>query len=213
MRGNRVRSGSGNTVGSPRPLTDTATRSNERDPCQAVLLADGRTVAIRAMTPSDVPKLFEAYRRLSEASRRQRFLSTISEYTAGRLDAGNDENRYVLVAAFIDEPDGRIIATAQFVPSRHDQTVAEPAIAVTDEYQGLGLGRLLWDALIEAARQRGVRLLSGILQDSNVAMRRILMRARARISHVAPGVLRADVVLSDGGVARRLPANSEDQRN
>jgi acetyltransferase len=117
------------------------------------------------------------------------------------LDAGNDENRYVLVAAFIDEPDGRIIATAQFVPSRHDQTVAEPAIAVTDEYQGLGLGRLLWDALIEAARQRGVRLLSGILQDSNVAMRRILMRAGARISHVAPGVLRADVALRRRGGA------------
>ena len=78
MRANRVSFGSG---------TDVA------EPWRAVLAAKRRTVGIRPMRPADAPRLFAAYQRLSQASRRQRFLSAISEYTAGRLDGGEEDDR------------------------------------------------------------------------------------------------------------------------
>src|SRR5258708_1291021 len=158
MRQKRRTFGSGNVVGpAPSSLAARTTTPDASDPWLALTTVDGRSLGVRAIEPSDAANLMETYQHLSLSSRRQRFLSAISEYTAGRLDAlMDDERRCALVATFVGDPDHRIIATAQFVRARHNPTFAEPALTVVDDYQGRGVGRFLWDALMEVARQQRV---------------------------------------------------------
>jgi GNAT superfamily N-acetyltransferase len=197
MRGKRLSFGSSNHVSVARSPLVAGGSSCHRDPWLAVTCIESRSVGVRAMEPNDAALLVETYRHLSLPSRRQRFLSTISDYTARWLDVvGNEvEGHYTLIAALVDDPGGPIVATAQFVHPVDDPIVAEPAIAVTDDYQGHGLGTLLWEVLVDAAREQGVRQFVGILQDSNAAMRRILTRAGARMCADSPGLLRAEVAL------------------
>jgi GNAT superfamily N-acetyltransferase len=157
----------------------------------------GRRVGVRALLAEDKSRLLEAFEHLSPVSRRRRFLSAISQYTGSRLEAlaGQRADRCALVAVRLDEPSAEIVAMGEFVQHSRAPTVAEPAVAVVDAYQGHRLGGLLWDLLIELARDRGITRFSGTLQDSNTPARRLLESAGAQLSPEAPGVLRADVDL------------------
>ena len=77
---------------------------------------------------------------------------------AGRLDAdGNEEG----------------IGVARFVVSPDDPTMAEAAVALLDEVQNVGLGRLLFMRLIAAARERGVERFFAETLPDNFAMQRL----------------------------------------
>ncbi len=56
-------------------------------------------------------------------------------------------------------PDGELegLGVARFIRDPDDPGVAEPAIAVVDAWQGRGVGRVLTDRLVDAARERGIR--------------------------------------------------------
>ena len=94
--------------------------------------------------PTDRPDLTDVFRHLSPASRRQRFLSTSSDYPSGRVEAltsASRPGRYALVAALLDPPRRPIIAIAEFVTN--PPWIAEPAITVLDAYQDHRLGTRL----------------------------------------------------------------------
>jgi predicted GNAT family acetyltransferase len=55
-----------------------------------------------------------------------------------------------------DGAEGRGVAIARFIRSQADPKLAEVAITVIDEMQEQGIGHLLLERLIEAARERGV---------------------------------------------------------
>lgn len=135
-------------------------------------LADGTWAELRMVRPEDAALLREGFERLSPRSRFQRFLSAKPRLTSEELKylTSVDGEMHVAIGAVTWSPAGREVGlgVARFFRLAQTPEVAEVAITVADDAQGKGLGRLLMDKLVEAARERGVerfdfRVLAGNL--------------------------------------------------
>ncbi len=122
-------------------------------------LADGTLVRIRAIEPGDRERLRNGFARLSPESKYRRFFAapaTLSESTLDYLTRTDGWNHVALGAelAAADADTSYGLGIARFVRLDDDPTTAEAAVAVIDEVQHKGLGRLLLAALIRAAHER-----------------------------------------------------------
>src|SRR5262245_26632705 len=105
-----------------------------------VRLRDGRTVVVRAIRVEDAAKLQEAIRRLSPDARYSRFFSGLRELPPKWLERathpdGVHELQLVAVAGGAAE---EIVAGARYAATAESGT-CEFAVAVVDQWQGLGL--------------------------------------------------------------------------
>jgi GNAT superfamily N-acetyltransferase len=66
------------------------------------------------------------------------------------------------------------LGVARFVRLDDAPDVAEVAVAVVDEKQGLGLGTLLLRALVDAARERGIHRFRAMILGENAAARALV---------------------------------------
>ena len=128
---------------------------------EEVYLKDDTAIILRVLSPSDRQALIEGFQRLSDRSVYLRFFSPkhhLSDEDLCFLQELDGENRYGIVAArrLADDTEGEGVGLARFVRASSDPTIAEPAVIVSDEVQGQGLGRILCDRLAEAALERGI---------------------------------------------------------
>jgi GNAT superfamily N-acetyltransferase len=122
-------------------------------------LSDGTELVIRSIVASDKQMLSEGLARLSEESRRLRFLTAKPRFTSTELRYLTEVDgcdHYAVVAQPLGDP-SRIVGVARWVRQREDRQTAEPAITVADALQRRGVGRELGIRLAEAARCRGIR--------------------------------------------------------
>jgi ribosomal protein S18 acetylase RimI-like enzyme len=122
-----------------------------------VTLHDGRKVVIRAVRPDDAGRLRAFDAALSERSRQLRYLGSkppMTEDWARHLSEVDFEQRFALVASLGSGPEERIVADCRLLSS--EQVTGELAIAVADDCQGLGLGRLLVELTLRVAAARGL---------------------------------------------------------
>jgi GNAT superfamily N-acetyltransferase len=136
----------------------------ERD----VTATDGLCFRVRAIRPDDAGRLVDFHRRLSAHSVYLRFFTfhpTLSAAEVARFTTVDYVDRLALVAAEGD----RLIAVGRFdrVPGT---TEAEVAFIVADEFQHHGIGALLLDELVNAARDRGIETLTAQTLAENRAM-------------------------------------------
>lgn len=94
------------------------------------------------------------------------------------------------------------VGVARYIRDHDDRAVAEPAVAIVDDFQGRGLGTLLLDLLAVSAVEHGVRHFRAYVLRDNGPMRDMLEARRARFEFDEPGVLRADVPLPREDKAR-----------
>jgi GNAT superfamily N-acetyltransferase len=109
---------------------------------------------LRPIRPDDAPGLVAFHSRLSPHSCYLRFFSfhpTLSPQEVTRFTCVDYENRLALVAEVGDQ----LIAVGRF-DRITATTEAEVAFVVADSYQHHGIGSLLLDELMRAARQRGI---------------------------------------------------------
>jgi acyl-CoA synthetase (NDP forming)/GNAT superfamily N-acetyltransferase len=121
-----------------------------------LILRDGSTAFIRPAEPGDRDALREFFRHLSDESKRRRFFSIADPAEAlleRQCDSSNPRVQLTLVVIRIVEGASRIIATASYVA--RDETSAEVAFAVGDEFQGRGIGGLLLERLALIAARHG----------------------------------------------------------
>ncbi len=121
-----------------------------------LILRDGSTAFIRLSEPADLDALREFFYQLSPESRKRRFFSSAKpseELLARQCDSSNPRSRLTLIVSRIVEGASRIIATGSY--GARDQTTAEVAFAVDDEFQGKGLGGLLLERLALLAARNG----------------------------------------------------------
>jgi acetyltransferase len=131
----------------------------------------GQIVRVRPVRPGDAEAVQMFVRGLSDAARRLRFFAPIRELTPSmlkRLTEVDGRRDRVLIA--LAENDGRnqIVALAQYASD--DDRRCELALVSADEWQNLGLGRLLLDMLIETAREAGFARAEGDVLRGNDAM-------------------------------------------
>ena len=119
-----------------------------------VLLADGGSAELRAITPADASALTAFHHALSAETIHFRYFSALTELPPlilrrfTQVDFARD---MVLVA----ELGTKLIGLASWHRGQHTDS-AEVAFVVADAHQGRGLGTLLLERLAELARERGL---------------------------------------------------------
>lgn len=145
-----------------------------RDDFQAVevRLRDGRTVTVRAIRADDRERLQDAVRRLSPSSRYSRFFSPLRELPAALLERAtrpDGEREMQLVAVAPHGAGEEIIAGARYAATAENGS-CEFAVAVVDAWHGVGLARVLLEALMRSAQTRGFARMEGYVLATNAAM-------------------------------------------
>jgi GNAT superfamily N-acetyltransferase len=161
-------------------------------------LSDGTAVRLRRVRPTDKQLLLDGFQRLSPESRYRRFFTERSALKPADLRylTEVDGVRHFALGALCRDAAGRQqgIGVTRFVST--DGIVAEPAVAVIDEMQGKGLGRLLFQRLVEAAMERDIQRFTAEVLAANEPMRAILGEVSLDYGRVSDtGVLVIDVPL------------------
>ena len=188
--------------GASRDRSAAATEARE-----AVFLRDGAELRIGRLTPRDAPLLADAFRRLSEESRRLRFLTPKPRLTQSELRylTKVDGVRHEAIGA-VDPSTGRGVAIARFVRDPGDPTRAEVAITVADDWQRRGLGKLMLARLADRARAQGITHFTALVAFDNTNMHKLLERleAPARVKNLRPDVAEYDIELAPRGLGTQL---------
>jgi RimJ/RimL family protein N-acetyltransferase len=154
---------------------DVQENKDGRGEHRTMALADGTQVQVREIEPGDAPALQRLVGRLSEQSVYLRFfgpMNELSDKKAKHFAEVDGEDQYALVA-LDPQDDGEIVAVVRY--DREGGTDrAEYAALVEDRLQGRGLGLGLTHALIQAARERGVKNLEALVLPENRGMIRLL---------------------------------------
>lgn len=133
-------------------------------------LNDGSQVLMRPMRPDDKDADVDFIRRLSDHSRRMRFLGQmrcLPDEELRRLTAVEPARGMAIVA--INEADNRIVGVSRY--SKEADDCCECAVAVADDWQNAGLGSRLMHYLIERARGQGIRKMVSYDLAENARMR------------------------------------------
>jgi GNAT superfamily N-acetyltransferase len=139
-----------------------------------VRLRDGRAVTLRVAAAGDVPRIAQLYGELTPESFRSRFLSGRPKPpVVARLARIDLVPGTVCLVAVMTPESGILAAEARYLPTAED--TAELAVTVLDDFQGLGLGSRMLNALIEQAKAAGFERLSALVSLSNDTMLRLLM--------------------------------------
>jgi RimJ/RimL family protein N-acetyltransferase len=140
-------------------------------------LRDGATIAVRPIAPEDKPLLRRAFERLSEESRRRRFMGPAEELTDEDLAylTEVDHRRHEALVGLHPES-GEILGVARWFRRPGERDVAELAVAVVDDWQGRGIGSALVAALNARAREEGIERYHAIVSTDNVQVIEVLER-------------------------------------
>ena len=155
-----------------------------------VTLTDQRRIRIRALHSREERPIRLLHARLSPRTRYLRFLSpipTLPDALVRRLACVDHRRRLAVVAE--DEGAGcaDVVALASF--SAVDETTAELAVVVQDDWQRQGIGTALVSTLLDAAEKRGFDRFIATVATDNSIIRRLLNRVgRVVGSHTSLGV-------------------------
>jgi GNAT superfamily N-acetyltransferase len=114
-------------------------------------LSDGRAICLRTIRPSDEARIRDGIAEMSDRSRYLRFFSAFREppeSVVKRLSAVDGHDHIGWGAILLDGDAYPPIAAAHAIRLEDDETRGELAIAVLDEYQGVGLARTLITAVL-----------------------------------------------------------------
>jgi GNAT superfamily N-acetyltransferase len=148
-------------------------------PTISITLRDGSTAELRPMHPDDRVLLAEGLSQMSIESRFARFGTGVDHFTDAELEylTNVDHVAHVAWGALIDGEPAGVGRYIRF----SDTLCADIALTVVDKFQGRGLGRVLFDALIASARANNVGELCFEVQPFNEAVRRMLAGLEANL--------------------------------
>lgn len=143
-------------------------------------LRDGTRIEVRPIRAEDAERLEEAFGRLSDDSRRRRFLAPKARLSKHELHYFTevDHHRHEALVAVDVDRDGAIVGVARFIKLEDEPGTAEAAITVADDWQRRGVGTVLLEHLRARARDEGVTtFLAEVLPENEE-------RIRALFGHV-----------------------------
>lgn len=148
-------------------------------------LAGGGEVTVRPVRPDDAQMLQELVRGLKPESRYFRFASAIRELPPGllaRLTLIDYDREMALVAVYTERTardDGRfdeaerIVGVSRII-TNPDQTSCEFSLLVADDFGGKGLGSRLMEGIMDAAREKGLTDIEGLVLSHNADMLKLM---------------------------------------
>ena len=166
---------------------------------------------LRVAAPADVPRIARLYAELSPQSFRSRFYSGRPKPPVlARLARIDSVPGTVCLVAAMTPESGRLAAEARYVPTAGD--AGELALAVLDDFQGIGLGHVMLSALIEQAGASGIERLSAVVSLTNGTMLHLLTRYGWALTEPADTSMVACLEISAIGGMPGWPRASAGQR-
>ena len=162
----------------------------------------GREYLLRPLSPTDERKLTELFYSVSENSLYRRFLRGTKRVAHAErqqyLDVDYQDNTALVVETCTPGREPEIVAVAQYF--LHPATgFADVAFLVRDALQGQGLGTTLVAALIDRARECGVKGFTADVLASNRHMLHLFQRSGLKIESEAEGeVFRLTMPFDEG---------------
>jgi GNAT superfamily N-acetyltransferase len=135
-------------------------------------LVSPERLTVRPIRADDKGALLDLFERMSDRSRRRRFLSPKRWLSARELAYFTEVDHRRHEALVAVAPGGCLAGVARYACAPGDDAEADVAFAVADEWQGRGIGTDLARRLVERARVNGiVRLRASTLSDNRPAHR------------------------------------------
>ena len=132
-------------------------------------LADGTNIKIRPIRPEDASIEQSFVRELSSQSKYFRFMQGLNELTQQmlvRFTQLDYSRELALIAVLESTEEDAVLGVARYVMNPDGES-CEFALVVADKWQHKGIGSHLMNALIEAARQRGIKRMEGEILANN----------------------------------------------
>ncbi len=172
------------------------------DPSQPIpveiALPDGTAVSLRPVAAEDRGDLAEGFERLSATSRYRRFMTPTPRLKSrdlvylSELDYC-DHFAWGVQAKTEDGWDGA--GVARYVRLSDDPASADAAYTVLDEYQGRGIGQVLFRALAIAGRANHVQRFHFDVLADNAPMLRMLQKFDVTMKPAPDGLIRGTLEL------------------
>jgi len=161
-------------------------------------LSDGTRVRIRPIAPKDKERISHGWQYLSASTRYMRFLhpkSALTKWELAYLTEIDYVNHFAWGAELVDDPEHLGIGIARYIRDKEYPAVAEAAITVVDHFQRKGLGRILLQALTEAAQQNGIERFRAEVSASNDQVIKSLTRLGARAGDIEDSAISLELHL------------------
>ena len=133
---------------------------------------DGSVVVIRPIRPEDAGIEREFVNALSPEAKYMRFMSTLKELTPAMLARFTQidyDREMALIAVTLEGAREEQIGVCRYIVNP-DDTSCEFAIVVGEAWQRRGLGEYLMERLVETARGRGLKRMTGQIFSANTGM-------------------------------------------
>lgn len=174
-------------------------RSFTAEYIERITLRDSTPIVLRLVTPADKELLRQGFERWSPESRYARFFAAKQHLTEDELRylCEVDQEAHFALGALGEDGTGLGIARFIRLPDELGEPVtAEAAIAVADEVHGKGLGRILFERLVAAAKERRIESFRCEILGGNASMQALIAKlAPQRTTQVNDGVVSIDFTL------------------
>jgi GNAT superfamily N-acetyltransferase len=174
-----------------------------------VPLRGASTLVVRCIRPDDKPALREGFKYLSAETRYRRFHAAVTDLSPAMLRYLTEVDgwNHVAVVAIAPRSRGsraRVVGVARAIRLAEDERAAEIALAVADDVQRRGLGGLLLEILVNAARERGIANLRAHVHYDDRTVRDLLLPHGAVLDWVESGMRTIELQLRSTADARAL---------
>lgn len=141
-------------------------------------------VALRRINPGDLGGLQAFFDRLTQESVHRRFLSPlrrVPETLIRRMTDVDRDTHFAVAATIAGEAGEQIVAEARFASTEASPRTCEFALTISDDWQGLGMGRRLLRELEGHARAAGMEMMEGECLAQNLPMQELARRCGYRV--------------------------------
>lgn len=141
-------------------------------------LADGTDITIRPIRPEDAELVQAFVRNLSEQSRFFRFMNSVQELSQSMLVRFTqiDYSREMALIAVTEDHGIEVELGVARYACNPDGESCEFALVIADSMHGKGLGQKLMNALMDAARTKGMKVMEGEVLRNNKDMLHLMER-------------------------------------
>jgi GNAT superfamily N-acetyltransferase len=161
-------------------------------------LGDGRRIAFRKLRPEDKDLIRDGFERLSPESRYRRFFRNMDRLTDEQLRYLTEvdfKHHFAWVAVLPGEIEHPGAGVGRWIRLSHEPRIAEGAVTVVDELQGLGIGTTLLWLTARSAIENGIEAVRVYVQGDNQPALRLLRELGIRPGLWEGGITQIDVPL------------------
>ena len=165
----------------------------------AVSLRDASQAFVRPVTPDDKAELQAGLTKLSPESRYRRFFSSVAELRPGQLRylTELDYRSHFAWGAFTAYGEHPGVGVARYICLSERPLVADLAVAVLDDFHGVGLGRVLVEATVIAAAHNGIDTIVASVLSENGSMLSIFGHMDAAIVRGEGGTVEIEIDVAE----------------